>query len=169
MKLRQCWNQLKYSKESSRIKENCNHSDSSERPPFNEGLKSSQGIIIIIIIIIRPDLVINKQKRTCRIPIFSVPADHWVKLKECEKKHKNLDLARELKKLWNMKVTVIPIVIGAFDTVIKGLVEGIEDLEIRGWVEKIQTRVLLRLTRIQRRALETWDLWSLKLQWRTTS
>ena len=35
----------------------------------------------------------------------------------CEKKDKYHDLARELKKLWNMKVTIIPIVIGAFGTV----------------------------------------------------
>ena len=31
-----------------------------------------------------------------------------------------------------MKVTQIPIVIGALGTVIKGLVKGLEDLEIRG-------------------------------------
>ena len=42
---------------------------------------------------------------------FAVPADHRVKLNESEKKDKKLDLARELKKLWNMKVTVVPIVI----------------------------------------------------------
>ena len=52
---------------------------------------------------------------------FAVPADHRIKLKECEKKDKYLDLARELKKLWNMKVIIIPIVIGAFGTVTKGL------------------------------------------------
>ena len=45
---------------------------------------------------------------------FAVPADHKIKLKESEKKDKYLDLARELKKLWNMKVTIISIVIGAF-------------------------------------------------------
>ena len=33
-----------------------------------------------------------------------------------------------MKKLWNMKVTIIPIVIGAFGTVTKGLVKGLEDL-----------------------------------------
>ena len=42
------------------------------------------------------------------------------------KKGKYLDLARELKKLWNVKVTVIPIVIGAFGTVIKRLIKGLE-------------------------------------------
>ena len=52
----------------------------------------------------RPDLVIiNKKKRTCKIVDFAVPADHRIKLKECEKKNKYLDLTRELKKkLWNM-------------------------------------------------------------------
>ena len=61
---------------------------------------------------------------------FVVPADHKIKLKEGEKRDKYLDLARELKKLWNMKVTIIPIVIGAFGTVTKGLIKGLEDLEV---------------------------------------
>ena len=50
--------------------------------------------------------------KICKIGDFAVPADHRIKLKEYEKKDKNLDLARELKKLWNMQVTIIPIVIG---------------------------------------------------------
>ena len=49
----------------------------------------------------RPDLIIinnnNKKKRTCKIVDFAVSADHRIKLKECEKKDKYLDLARELK------------------------------------------------------------------------
>ena len=57
---------------------------------------------------------------------FTVLADHRIKLKESEKKDKYLDLARELKKLWNMKVTIIPIVIGAFGTDTKGLLKGLE-------------------------------------------
>ena len=58
----------------------------------------------------RPDLIITKkEKRTCRIVDFAVLADHRVKLKECENRDKYLDLARELKKPWNMKVTIIPI------------------------------------------------------------
>ena len=48
-----------------------------------------------------------------------MPADHRIKLKGSEKKDKYLDLARELEKLWNMKVTIIPIVIGAFGTLTK--------------------------------------------------
>ena len=58
-----------------------------------------------------------------------------MKLKECEKRDKYLDLAKELKKLWNMKVTIILIVIGAFGTVTKGLLKGLEDLEVGARVE----------------------------------
>ena len=68
---------------------------------------------------------------------FCVPADHWVKLKESKKKDKCLDLARELKKLWNMKVTIVPIGIGGFGTVTKGLLKGLEDLKVGGRVDTI--------------------------------
>ena len=71
----------------------------------------------------RPDLIIikKKKKRICKIVDFAVPADHRINLKEVEKKDKYLDLARKLKKLWNMKVTIVPIVIGALGTITKGL------------------------------------------------
>ena len=78
---------------------------------------------------------------------------HRIKLKECEKKY--LDLARELKKLWSMKVTIVPIVIGAFGTITKGLLKGLEDLEVGGRVKTIQMTALLRTARILRRVLET--------------
>ena len=93
----------------------------------------------------RPSLIIiNKKKRTCKIVDFAVPADHRIKLKECEKKDKYLDLVRELKRLWNILETIISIVIGAFDTVTKGQQKGLEDLEVGGRVVTIQTTTLLR-------------------------
>ena len=48
---------------------------------------------------------------------FAVPVDHKINLKVCEKKNSYLDPARELKKLWNMDVTIVPIVKGAFGTI----------------------------------------------------
>ena len=59
-----------------------------------------------------------------------------------------MDLARELKKLWNMTVTMIPKEFGALGTVTKGLVQGLGDLEIKGRLENIQTTALLRSVRI---------------------
>ena len=86
---------------------------------------------------------------------FAVPADHRVKLKENEKMDKYLDLARELKRLWNMRVKVIPIVVGALETVLINLEKRLGDLEIRGRIETVQTTSLLQSVRILRRVLET--------------
>ena len=77
-------------------------------------------------------------------------------MKENEKIDKYLDLARELKKkLWNMRVKGIPIVVGALGTVPKNLEKRLENREIRGRIETIQTTALLQLARILRRGLET--------------
>ena len=54
-----------------------------------------------------------------------------------------------------MKVTIVPIVIGAFGTITKGLLKGLEDLEVGRRVEAIQMTTLLRMARILRRVLET--------------
>ena len=111
----------------------------------------------------------KKKNRTYWIVDFGVPADYKVQLKESETRGKYLDLARELKKLWNMKVTVISTVICAIATVTKWLVQGLEDLEIRQ-VETIQRTALLRSDRILRSVLETWgDLLSSRLKWKTIS
>ena len=106
---------------------------------------------------------------------FAVPADHRVKLMGREKRDKYLDLARELKKQkktkkkqTNCEMTVLLFVIGSLGTVTKGLVQGLEYLEIRGRVETILTKVGLRSARILRRVLDTWgDFLSLRLQWKT--
>ena len=59
----------------------------------------------------------------------------------------------------------ITIVIGALGTVTKGLIKGLEDLEIRGRVETIQTTALLRSARILKRVLTTSENFlSLRLQ-----
>ena len=71
--------------------------------------------------------------QNCRLFCSGWPQN---KTEEYEKKDKYLDLARELKKLRNMKVT--PIVIGAFGAVTKWLLKGLEDLEVGGRVETIQ-------------------------------
>ena len=113
----------------------------------------------------RPSDSQQKKKGTNRIEDFIVPAYHRIKLKESEKRDKNVDLAKELEILWNMKVTVIPIVIVVIGTVTKALVQELDDLEIRGRVEDIQIIAMLRSARILRIILETWgDLLSLKLQ-----
>ena len=45
---------------------------------------------------------------------------------------------------------ILPITIDALDTVTKRLIKGLEDLEIRGRVETIQTTALLKSASIMR-------------------
>ena len=79
----------------------------------------------------RPGLVMNNKKRELLKLRTLLSRLTLIKLKESEKKDKYLDLARELeKKLWNMKVTIIPIVVCAFGTVTEGLLKGLEDFEV---------------------------------------
>ena len=59
------------------------------------------------------------------------------------------------KKMWNMKVSVVPVVTSSIGTVTKGLVQGLDDFEIRGRVKTIQSTVLLRSARVLRKVLET--------------
>ena len=66
-----------------------------------------------------------------------------------------LDLARELKKLWDSRMTVMPFKSAALGTVHKGLERGLEGLEIGELIETNQTTSLLRSDRILRRVLET--------------
>ena len=112
----------------------------------------------------------QQKKKTWKIVDFPVPVDQRIKLKECEKNDKYLDLAWELKKLCNLKVKIIPIVIVAFGTLTKGLLKGLEDLEVGGRVETIQTTALSRTAILSRRVPETWkNLFSLRLLWKTIS
>ena len=52
-------------------------------------------------------------------------------------------------------MTILPIVIGAFGTVTKGLLKGLEDLEVGGRVATDQMTAILKTARMLRRVLET--------------
>ena len=56
-----------------------------------------------------------------------------------------------------MRVTVIPIEIGAHVSFLKGFGEGLAELKTRGRIETIQPTALLRPARILRRGLDNWE------------
>ena len=99
----------------------------------------------------RPNLVVIDKKKLD----FAVSTDHKVKIKESETLDKYLDLAREWKKLRNMRVTVIPIVVGVLGTAPKGFEKGPEELEIKRRLVVVLITALSRSARILRKVLET--------------
>ena len=62
----------------------------------------------------RPDLVLDdKNERSYKIIDFAVPRDIRIEVKEKGKMEKYRDLGRELQKIWNVKVKIIPLVAGS--------------------------------------------------------
>ena len=63
---------------------------------------------------------------------LAIPFQHKVKIKQNEEWDVNVDLARTLKKLLNVKVKGVS-VIDALGTITKYLLRELEELEVRGW------------------------------------
>jgi len=104
----------------------------------------------------RPDIVVvdKDNKRALLIDIV-VPADARVEEKEREKMDRYQDLARELKRLWNVETKVIPIMVGALGTVPKGLEKNLEKAGSNVAVELLQKAALLGTSLILRRVLDS--------------
>ena len=58
-------------------------------------------------------VLVDKKERICKIIDFPVPGDSRIEEKEKDKIEKYQDLGRELQKIWNVKVKIIPLVVGS--------------------------------------------------------
>ena len=62
----------------------------------------------------RPGLVLaEKKERICKIIDFAVPGDCRIEEKEKDKIEKYQDFGKELQKRWNVKIKIIPLVVGS--------------------------------------------------------
>ena len=69
-----------------------------------------------------PDIVVkDEKKRECTLVDISVPSDTNIVSKTSEKICKYRDLQIEISRCWNMNTKVVPIVVGALETVEKDL------------------------------------------------
>ncbi len=57
----------------------------------------------------------------CHLIDIAVPGDISVASKEVDKIRKYQDLARELRKIWQVKLKVVPVLVGALGTIPKAL------------------------------------------------
>ena len=58
-------------------------------------------------------VVVNKKRRTCKIIDFPVPRGSGIEEKKKENIEQYQDLKRELQKIWNVRVKIIPLVVGS--------------------------------------------------------
>ena len=97
----------------------------------------------------RPNIIfIDKKHHECQIIDFAIPYDTRVDDKEVEKIEKYFDLARELKKVWNMKVIVVRLVVGALGTPAKELEKRLKTIGIETKITELQKTVLIHTSKI---------------------
>ena len=102
----------------------------------------------------RPDIVIkDKKSKTCILVDMSVPSDNNISIKTTEKLSKYKDLEIEIEKMWNMKTTTVPVIIGALGMIKTGIETYIEKLPGNFDISTLQKTVLLGTAHILRRTL----------------
>ena len=87
----------------------------------------------------RPDLVVDdKKERSCKIIDFAVPGDSRIEEKEKDKIEKYQDLGRELQKIWNVKVKIIPLVVGSLGLILKQFGNRLKQIGITTETAQVQ-------------------------------
>ena len=102
----------------------------------------------------RPDLVAVDKERSCKMIDFAVPGDSRIEGKEKDKIEKYQDLGTELHKIWNVKVKIIPLVVGSLGAIPKQFGNRLKQIGITVGAAQVQKTVLLGAVRILRKALE---------------
>ena len=64
------------------------------------------------------------------------------------------DLGRELQKIWNVKVKIIPLVVGSLGAIPKQFGNRLKQIGITAGTTQVQKRVLLGTARILRKVLK---------------
>jgi len=103
----------------------------------------------------RPDIIIkNKKEKTCTLIDVTIPADRNVVQKEAEKKLKYKILCIEIKRTWNLKCTISPVIIGATGIVTRSLRKNLEAVPRKHSIDSLQKTVILGTSHIMRKVLQ---------------
>ena len=99
-------------------------------------------------------VVVDKKERSCKIIDFAVPGDSRIEEKEKDKIEKYQDLGRELQKIWNVKVKIIPLVAGSLGAIPKPFGNGLKQIGNTAGTATVQKTVFLGKARILTKVLK---------------
>ena len=102
----------------------------------------------------KPDIVI-KEKNTdkCLIIDIAVPNDHNIQKKATEKMSKYVDLQIECQRMWNKKVEVVPVIIGATGVVERNIKKYLNKIPGKHNIYNLQRSAVLGTAHILRKVL----------------
>ena len=75
-------------------------------------------------------------------------------MKEKEKIEKYQDLRRELQKIWNVRLKIIPFVVGSLGAIPKQFHNRLKEIGVTAEIGQVQKTVLLGRARILRKVLK---------------
>ena len=99
-------------------------------------------------------VVVDKKDRSCKIIDFAVPGDSRIEGKEKDKIEKYQDLGRESQKIWNVKVKIIPLVVGSLGAIPKQFGNRLKQIGVTVGTAQVQKTILLGKARILRKVFE---------------
>ena len=99
-------------------------------------------------------VVVDKKEKNCKIIDFAVPGDSKIEEKDKDKIEKYQDLGREFKKIWNVKVKIIPLVVCSLGAIPKQFGDRLKQIGITVGTAQVQKTVLLGTARIFRKVFE---------------
>jgi hypothetical protein len=103
----------------------------------------------------RLDIIIkNKKEKTCTLVDVAIPADRNFVQKEPEKKLKYKSLRIEIKRMWNLKCTIIPVITGATGIVTRSLKKNLEAVPGKHSIDSLQNTAILGTSHIIRKVLQ---------------
>ena len=103
----------------------------------------------------KPDIMIkNKKERTCTLIDVAIPADRNAVQKEEENKLKYKSLGIKSQRMWNLKFTIIPLIIGATGLVTRSLGKNLEAIPGKCWIDSLQNTAILGTSHIIRKVLQ---------------
>ena len=103
----------------------------------------------------RTDIIIkNKKEKTCTLIEVAIPAARNVVQKEVEKMLKYKILCIEIQRMWNLKCTIVPVIIGATGIVMRSLRKNLETVPGKHSIDSLQKTAILETSHIIRKVLQ---------------
>ena len=88
-------------------------------------------------------VVVDKKDRSCKMIDFALLEDSMIDKKEKGKIEKYQDMGRELQKIWNVKVKIVPLVVGFLDAISKQFGNRLKQIGITVGTTQVQKTVLV--------------------------
>ena len=102
----------------------------------------------------RSDIIKNKKEKTCTLIDVAIPADRNVVQKEADKKLIYKSLCIEIQRMWNLKCTIVPVIIGATGIVTRSLKKNLETIPGNHSIDSLQKTAILGTSHIIRKVLQ---------------